>query len=457
MTNRRSVVGWLSACGVVPLLAVGLANLSATNTQAETTYTVYNTPVSSVDGSEIVDITPDNKYAMVVGTNNSTERKLRAVTIDPTSGLARKSFDFTSAVPGTLTNPVVSSVAMHPSGYAVVTVRQQGTSGTPRANGAVIFIQVDADGNMSLARSTSLQVGIDPNSVDVASNGQYAVVANADYVAAQNGSISLIDLRSGPSTATVTDIPISLAAYPDAFDKTDAGPETVAISPNSERAYVTLQRNNVIAAVSINASLGTSLAIETLPRNNNIPLRPDGIAVTPDNNYVVTANEGAGTERSNTVSLLQVNADNTNPLGDPTSIDVGAADARPEMVATGNISGVIKAFVTLPNANAVSVFNINPGSGTPLVRETNISLNPGTAPFANNAQDPEGIAVADLAGTQDFIVTANVDTTNVSVIRAVFTSPSGSASSSPSASPSTSGDPRPNKGYLPDIRQTTNP
>lgn len=431
MTRRRSVLGWLAACSVVALLAAGGAQVAAISTNAEPTYAVYTAPVGEVGGSEILDITPDNKYAMVVGTNNSTERKLRAVTIDPASGFAKVSFDFASVVPASIPNPVVSSVAMQPSGYAIVTVREQGGIGAtaPRPAGVAIFIRVDANGNMSLARSSALPVGIDPESIDVAPSGQYAVVANANYQASTNGSLSLIDLRNGPASAAVTNIPVSLAAYPDTYDTNDAGPEAVAVSPDSARAYVTLERNNVIAVLSVNAPSGgplsAALAIEVLGRFNNIPLRPDGLALTPDSRYLVTANEGVGSERSNSVSLFQVNADPANPLDVITSVDVGAANALPEMVAVGDVGGVAKAFVTLPAVDSVAVFNIAPGTGAPLARQTVIPLNPGTAPFNNTADDPEGIAIARISSSLAYIVTANAGSTNISAIRAV--SPSGPA------------------------------
>lgn len=426
MFQRRSQAYPLWLLSLVPTLLLSLLALPALYAQSTTTYTVYTSQNGEVQGSEILDITPDARTAVVVGSNNVGENKLRLITIDPATGLPKRSsedFKTRPAVAGLgLAQPVFSSVAMHPTrNFALVTVRD--LNDDTKAGGAV-FIDV---ASLALVRDTPLPLGLHPESVAIAPNGNYAVVAN------QGGSISIIDLRSGAGAATVS--ATITPTVPDAEttrEQDDPQPEAVAISPDSTRAFVTLQRNNAITIIDINpTTLATDAVTRALPYKlggGTIPLRPDGLAITPDGNYLVTANEGvAGSTRPNSVSLFRVGADRTLNL----LADTGNAlplDSQPEMVDVGTIGNRLRAYVTLERTDQVAVLHVDTANGQ-LQLEQVVDLNPSSL-GSNTASSPEGIKIAKPQG-MELIVTANVGTRNVSVLRATTSSPS------PSPSPAT--------------------
>ncbi len=421
MTRRRSFVRWLAAVGTVPLLAVGLAHTSA----AATNYTVYNSENNDLEGSEIVDITPDNKYAVVVGANNvgdatRKETKVRIATIDPNNpGVKLSTLDLTAL--GTnlgLTRPAASSVAVHPTaGYAIVTLKEcvEFCPTTPPETvsaGGAVFVKINTNGTLTLARPAALGLGVQPESIDIAPNGNYAVVANEGQAGRGNGRISIIDLRNGPDGANAQvltpDIP-------------NAEPEAVAISPDNNRAFVTLQDNNAVAVIDINpTTLSPTANVRDLGNDpvRGVRLNPDGIAVTPDSQYIITANEGVpGTTRANSVSMFRVNADRT--LGTPLTRSISAGgDERPEMVAVGQVGGQLRAFVSLENGDAVAVFAVTTGATPAFTLEGQVPLNP--SPTGNTADMPEGVAIAHGL---DLVVTANQGSRNISIIKATNTNP----------------------------------
>lgn len=421
MTLRRSFVRWLAAAGTVSLLAGGLAQTSI----AATNYTVYNSDpqAQKLEGSEIVDITPDNKYAVIVGANNIGETKLRMFTINPSNPLVKVgSLELDSAVTGLgLTKPVASSVAVHPSGYAIVTIKEctetlqcYPAGGSPPAvvkPGGAVFVNIGSTGALTLARSEALQLGVQPEAIDIAPNGFYAVVANEGT--GTNGTISVINLQNAASPTIVSQLP------PDP-NITDTQPEAVAISPDSTRAFVTLQENNAVAVMDINqttfAPTTSVRSLGTDPARNNVGLYPDGIAA-PDRNHIITANEGITGSRANTVSMFRVNDDRSLTLVGHVGI-AASGDFRPEMVDVGTVAGQLRAFVTLEGADAVAVFNVTT-TGTPaLVLERLVDLN--QSQNGQTADAPEGIAIADGL---DLIVTANQNSRNISVIKATDTTP----------------------------------
>ncbi len=413
MALRRSFIRWLAA-GTLPLIAIGLAQPSV----AATNYTPFNSPVGGFEGSEILDITPDNKFAVMVGANNVGEQKLRIATVDTTNpGVKVDSLDLAVGSLG-LTRAVASSVAVYQesdSTYAIVTIKECTEQCTPPATvnpGGAVFVRVAANGDLTLVSRPVLQLGVQPESIDVAPNGDYAVVANEGFTTS-SGSISVIDLRNGPAGANVVS------------EGNIAGePEAVAISPDNARAFVTLQEGNSVAVLNINPTTLISPAPVVTNLGNNpatrTPLYPDGIAVTPDGQFIVTADEGITNVHSNTVSMFRVNADNTlTPVAHSGVFAQG--DPRPEMVAIGTVAGQLRAFVSLENADAVAAFNITTGTTPALTLDTIVQLNPSST--GHTADAPEGVAIAAGVNGSDLIVTANQGSRNISVIRATNTTP----------------------------------
>lgn len=446
--------GWSLRCrrAVSSMLIVsGFAGATIVSAQAVPNYTVYNAPEDSVDGSEILDlaITRDERYAVVVGSNDTPgEQKVRTVALSSANRFNKQSFDVASQIPAPLIDPVLSSVATHPSGsYAIVTVREQNAAAIAAGNetpGAAIFVRVNADGTMAYARSAALPLGRYPESIAIAPNGQFAVVANTDpddgsgNAIRRSGTISIIDLRAGPAAATIlrTITPV-LAQTGNTRDVDDLAPEAITISPNSGRAFVSLQENNGIAIIDMNlANLPPAVAAVALPRQGGTTgarLFPDGLAVTPDNQYLVTANEGVNQDRANSVSLfrivssvqLEYLADSGSAIANAVSsrgLPVAGTGSEPEMIVVNQFGSTTKAYVTLEKSAAVAAFNITPTAVNKLSLESLISLDRNQAVGPDSA-NPEGIAISNVSGTRRYIVTANTATYNVSLIDAVVQIP----------------------------------
>lgn len=451
MARRHSTLRWF----LITVAVASLAILSAAQIWAATTYTVYNARTHLTGGSRIVKITPNNRYALVVGSNDDPgDRRLRAILIS-TNDFVRVVIDLNAepALTGLgLVNPVVSSVAIHPTGgYAIVTIQESDSAtiaaGDEKAGGA-IFITIDqAAGTMAVARATPLRLGIHPESIEIAPNGQYAVVANRDLGAGsaiapvRAGTISVIDLRSTPGAAKVTDtITPAVPSGPGIYTRhaADPGPESVAISPDNTRAFVTLQENNAVTIIDVAPSnLDTHATTVALPQKPGTTTRllPDGLAAflgADGRQYIVTANEGLFGERAESISLFGVGVTpSLTLLADSGSAIVTAVTAanlpkgpdgtsQPEMVAVGQVGGTLKAFVTLEQSDAVVVFTLDPLGVNKLRYDTVVPLNRVGQP---PAYGPEGVAIAHISDQLDYIVTANAGRSgfasqNISVIEA---------------------------------------
>lgn len=195
-----------------------------------------------------------------------------------------------------------------------------------QANGNILVYNTD-----SQALQNTFSVGALPDMVLFSPDGKYIVTANegepsADYLNDPKGSISIIEVASGNvSTLTFDSFASQETALksdgfrvfgPGASFAQDIEPEYVAISDDSKTAWVTLQENNGIAKVSLEAKqisaiypLGFkdhSLAENALDASNKDDVTelknwsvkgvymPDAIKhVAIDGvSYVITANEG---------------------------------------------------------------------------------------------------------------------------------------------------------------------
>ncbi|SHI55632.1 Por secretion system C-terminal sorting domain-containing protein [Mesonia phycicola] len=203
-------------------------------------------------------------------------------------------------------------------------------------DGKVVFM--DTDGVII----SSVDVGSLPDMITFSPDGTMLLVANEgqpnnDYSVDPEGTISVIDLTGGAASLTQADVTtLNFNAFdtqlaqleadgirifgPNASVSQDLEPEYIAVSDDSQTAWVTLQENNAIAVVDlVNLqitdiwSLGYkdhSLAENALDASNdqdfifmaNWPIKgmymPDAIASYTVNGttYYVTANEGDARE-----------------------------------------------------------------------------------------------------------------------------------------------------------------
>lgn len=187
----------------------------------------------------------------------------------------------------------------------------------------------------------NLAVGAPPDMVTFTPNGWYILVANEGepndaYTNDPEGSVSIVDIRRGPSSATVATAGFSRFNNrrnelltngvrifgPGASVAQDLEPEYIAVSKDSRTAWVTLQENNAIAKITIpTASVDTILPLGTKDGRNPVnafdasdkdgqvhlhtwPVHsmylPDAIAAFSafGKEFLITANEGKSRDYS---------------------------------------------------------------------------------------------------------------------------------------------------------------
>jgi DNA-binding beta-propeller fold protein YncE len=345
-----------------------------------------------------------------------------------------------------------NSVALHPFlDYFLVLSGSAGNTGTVSA------FRI-SDGTFLASAS----VGIQPDSIAIAPNGEHAVVANeAEGVDEGDdggaGSLSIVDLAgfdpAAPSTLTVVPVAIpaltgiagvstgrtdDIARLP--IDNTPATiePESVAYTRNSRFAYVTLQENNAVVRLDVQrrelevfgvgqtthlADLSTSGGYQ--PTSTLTAFRePDGIALPTNGKIFVTADEGdtrdgsgSGSPRGGrTVSVFD--ASTGKLLGDTGSqIDDAAAAAglypdsrsnrggsEPEVLDLTKWRGRTLVAVGLERANAVALIDVSQ------------EKSPTVVAIAPTGQNPEGVKFVRRGGDL-FVLTANEASGTVSVLR----------------------------------------
>jgi DNA-binding beta-propeller fold protein YncE len=206
---------------------------------------------------------------------------------------------------------------------------------SPKQNpGSIVFF--DTNGNFL----NQVPAGALPDMITFTPDGSYVLTANEgepanDYSVDPEGSVTIVDISGGVASATV--MTASFASYngqeaalraqgiriygPGANTAKDFEPEYIAVTSNSQTAYVTLQENNALAIIDIATATVTSVKAlgfidRSLPGNSfdpsdrdlpgNLPAidmgtwpvfsmyNPDAIASyeVAGNTFLVTANEG---------------------------------------------------------------------------------------------------------------------------------------------------------------------
>lgn len=218
--------------------------------------------------------------------------------------------------------------------------------------GKVVFF--DAHGNFLKA----VTVGALPDMLTFTPDGRKVLVANeaepsSDYMIDPPGSVSIIDVRR-VTNATVTTagfeayddeiLDASIRIFgPNASVSQDLEPEYIAVSPDSDRAFITLQENNALAVLNLRngrivklvglgfsdhsrdgfgmdssdrLASGTPGVAEILPRPVHGMYQPDGLAsfTHRGRTYLISANEGDAREYSALTEEARINSLTLDPF-----------------------------------------------------------------------------------------------------------------------------------------------
>ncbi|NJL97929.1 MAG: hypothetical protein HC924_03425 [Synechococcaceae cyanobacterium SM2_3_2] len=422
----------------------------------------------AVNGGELLDVTPDGSLAVVVGGTG-----INLVGISGTSLSLVNQIELPEAnFPENSTAAEFTGVSISPDGsFALVGIKDDDDANLDTFNevpGKVVAVSLP-----DLTVIGEVTVGIGPDSIDIAPNGQFAAVANEDEEDEENlpspraGSVSVIDLSNGPENLTVIEeVAISPEGIP--VFPTDPQPETVVISPDSSYILATLQENNAVARIDIsslepggfsvvNFDLGQRAGEGFLEgRIGDAPCQssngyadatlesfvssrePDGVAITPQG-FFVTADEdnvavelnGAGIGSPFGARSISVfDASSGAFLGDSgNSIEeavVGESlpqrcrnkGPEPENLDVGVILGRTLAFTVLERSDAIVIHDVTDPSTIVLLDLVPLVTDPEDPDFVigndRSAQlEPEGIK---FVPSSNQVVVSNSSNETISLI-----------------------------------------
>jgi len=218
----------------------------------------YRSPGDVFDSgaAEIVAHDADNQRLFVVNAGAATVDVLDIQ--DPSSQVLLQTIDATAE------GASANSVAVH-DGLVAVAIEAE----VKQDPGKVVFYNAG-----DLGKVGSVTVGALPDMVTFTRDGQKVLVANEgepsdDYSNDPVGSVSIIDLSAGVAGATVTTAGFesfnadeaSLKASgvrifgPGASVAQDLEPEYIAVAPDNKTAWITLQENNAVAELDIDAGV----------------------------------------------------------------------------------------------------------------------------------------------------------------------------------------------------------
>ncbi|MDX9749988.1 MAG: choice-of-anchor I family protein, partial [Flavobacteriales bacterium] len=319
-TFRRIRCGWLAALLVAAPLAAQV-HLTHLGTYATGSYDAGAAEVATYHAGA----------QRIYFTNADANTVVALNAADPAQPAALFTIDMTPYGAG------VNSVTALADGIAVA------VEAAPKTDpGAVVFF--DVDGNFL----SQVTVGALPDMVTVTPDGTKVLVANEgepndDYTIDPVGSVSIIDITGGTAALTQAQVvTLDFSGYtadmlpgvrlfgPGATVAQDMEPEHIAVSPDSQKAFVVCQENNAVARIDLAtltiehvAALG--MKDHGLPGNGldasnqdnainiaNWPVKgyymPDGMRAyaVGGQTYVVYANEGDAREWGDFIEPVRI-------------------------------------------------------------------------------------------------------------------------------------------------------
>ena len=427
--------------------------------------------LTDLAGTEMLDVADNGKFAVVVGADTAT-----LVNIKKNSLEVKGTWTLTEAyLPNGSTAAELTGVSISPNGsYALIGVKDNDEANLDTFNekpGKVVAIALP-----SLKVLGQVTVGRGTDSVAIAPNGQFAAIANEDEENEEDltnpnnrpGTVSIIDLRFGPTQMSQIEVPIPPNNIP--FFPNDPQPETIRISADSRFILATLQENNAVARIEVPGWLPRPLRPDAFAvRNFNMGVRvgfgltqdevgegkcrssnydlslrkpyfsarePDGIAITKNGRYFVTADEDNLTSVNNQSDMgipLSRNGSRTISVFDAqTGVFLGdsgnsiensilalklpqrcdSKGPEPEVVDVGTIAGRTLAFVSIERSDAVTIHDITDPTKIQLL--DTVILNPSIVGSDRAAEfEPEGIVF--IPATKQVLV-SNPENNSMSLI-----------------------------------------
>ncbi|MCF2971169.1 hypothetical protein L1047_08180 [Synechococcus sp. Nb3U1] len=461
---RRMIAGSL-------LLSLGLGSLVTAQTSAAVKGELIDT-LEDLGGAEMLAVSKDGTFTVVVGGSTVT-----LVNIGEDSLSVQGTYELVDAfLPENSTAAELTGLSISPDGtFVLVAVKDDDEANLEtfdEVSGKVLALSLP-----DLEVIGQIQVGRGPDSVAIAPNGQFAVVANEDEENEEDltnlenrpGTLSIIDLRNGPRLMSQVEIPIPPEGIP--FFSHDPQPETVRIPADSSFIVATLQENNAIARVDVPAELPIPLRADAFTvttfdagirtglgltedkvgegkcRSSAYNLddrteftsarEPDGIAITPDGRYLVTADEdnltavngqthaGEPISPHGTRSISVYDAQTGTFLGDSgNSIEEAIIAAQlpmrcnskgpePEVVSVGVVGDRTLAFVAIERSDALTIHDVTDPNKIELL--DTVLLNPSLVGQDKSAElEPEGIEV--ISG-RNLVVVSNPEGGSLSLVR----------------------------------------
>lgn len=142
-----------------------------------------------------------------------------------------------------------------------------------QANGSIVFFTPDGE------FMAEVEAGALPDMITFTPDGSKVLTANegepnADYTVDPEGSVTIVDISGGVATVNQSNVTqVSFAVFneatldpairiygPEATVAQDLEPEYIAIAPDSTTAWVTLQENNALAVIDLQASAVITIA-----------------------------------------------------------------------------------------------------------------------------------------------------------------------------------------------------
>jgi 6-phosphogluconolactonase (cycloisomerase 2 family) len=355
--NVTSSVTWTATNGT-GAATINSSGLASTVGGSPGTITI-KASLGSVNGTTILTVTSSgNEFVYVPNGGDNTISEFQ---FNPSTGAL--SLVGTPAT-GTATNWSVSTAT--PNGKYLYTLNQAGNSisGYSITTGTGALVPV--------AGSPFTGGGLNSSSVNV---GYLTTALNGSYLYSPNQDGTISAFAINPSTGGLT--PLSNSPYSAGLNIT--GPTAMVTSPNNKFLYVTDDGGTNLFVLSINPTSGALTPIQSIPVGSG----PNNAVIDMTGTYLyVTA------ENAKTLSIYTINENTINNFAPLTAVSgspFSLGSNKPEgMAITPNNQYL---YMTTDSNSTINAFTISPSTGI----LTNFAITPGSFSAAFGlAVDPSG-------------------------------------------------------------------